>query len=58
VNVLTQAKSISAIELDESNLRGVYAETFDVDSPEYFDPISRCYEEADGWSWSTAGSWQ
>ena len=33
-------------------------ETFDADVPDYFDPISRCYEEADAWSWTSPSSWQ
>ena len=58
MDALTEARPVGGIELDDANLRVVWGETLDGDVPEYFDPISRCYEEADAWSWTSASSWQ
>ena len=58
VDTLTEARPAVWIELDEPNLRVACGETLDANVPDYFDPISRCYEEADAWSWTSASSWQ
>jgi hypothetical protein len=58
VDTLTQARPASAIKPDEPNPRIFCGETFDADVPDYFDPISRCYEETDAWSWTSPSSWQ
>lgn len=58
MDTLTEARPAGGIELDELSLRVVFGETLDADVPDYFDPISYCYEEADAWSWTSATSWQ
>ena len=57
MDTLTETRPAVWIELDEPNLRVVRGETLDVDVPDYFDPISSGYEEADAWSWTSASSW-
>jgi len=58
VYTLTETRPAVWVELDERTVRVVRSETLDADVPDYFDPISSCYEEADAWSLTSARSWQ